>query len=125
MVCAVIMTHGRLAFEIVATAGKIIGKVDCLHPFSNDDLSAEAFCAQVEGVLSDLHAEKILAMVDLRGGSCWMAARLLSRRFPGTRVLSGVNLPMIIAFLNKKDKFPFHELIEILEKEGHKGITLE
>jgi mannose/fructose-specific phosphotransferase system component IIA len=64
-------------------------------------------------------------MADMRGGNCWAIASLISRNEADYHVVSGVNLPMILSFLTKKDQLTVEELAETIEKDGHRGILLE
>ncbi|MCK6621868.1 MAG: hypothetical protein HUU32_20855 [Calditrichaceae bacterium] len=125
MVAGIVICHSLLAFELVNAAQKILGRTEFLYPFSNDNMAPGMILQNLTDTLKRNESRQIIAMVDLRGGSCWAAAKMLTREFPETRVLSGVNIPMLISFLTKRDKFPFEELPKILESDALRGITAE
>jgi mannose/fructose-specific phosphotransferase system component IIA len=50
---------------------------------------------------------------------------MVARNKSNYYVLSGVNLPMVLSFLTKKDNLGIRELTDIMEKDGHRGIFLE
>lgn len=125
MVTGIIICHGLLAFELVNAVQKILGHSEFLYPFSNDNMAPGMILQYLTDTLKRNQSRQIIAMVDLRGGSCWAAARMLGQQFPETRVLSGVNIPMLISFLTKRNKFPFEELPRILESDALRGIVAE
>lgn len=125
MVTGIVICHGQLAFELLNVAGKILGPAEAMYAFSNENLSPEVLYAQVQRVLRDHQIDQGVAMVDLHGGSCWTVARMLTREFPRLRVISGVNVSMVISFLSKRGKIPFEELLPILERDARRGIVVE
>ena len=119
----VIICHGKLAFELIQAAERILGNVDQVLTFSNDQLSPQSLYNEVVNTLQP--DEEIVIMVDLRGGNCWRIGKMIEQQFPNSRVISGVNLPMIISFATKRHQLPFSELVTTIERDGHRGITLE
>ncbi len=119
----IIICHGKLAFELVQAAERILGNVDQVLTFSNDQLSPQSLYSEVANTLQP--QEEIVIMVDLRGGNCWRIGKMIEQEFPQARVISGVNLPMVISFATKRDQLPFEELVTTIERDGHRGIALE
>jgi len=62
----------------------------------------------------------LIIFVDLYGGSCWQGAKLAKSSF--THIVTGVNLPMLLSFMNKRDAHAFEDLPGILETDGKRGI---
>jgi mannose/fructose-specific phosphotransferase system component IIA len=58
----------------------------------------------------------------LFGGSCWQTAERLRRENSHIRHLTGVNLPMLLAFANKRETTELDALLETLSEYGRKGI---
>ncbi len=123
MVKGVIICHGKLAFELVQAAERILGNVDHIITFTNDQMSPQALYAEVSTVIDP--QEEILILVDLRGGNCWRIGKMIEQEFPKAKVVSGVNLPMVISFVTKRETIPFEELVRTVEQDGHRGIALD
>jgi mannose/fructose-specific phosphotransferase system component IIA len=125
MVTGIIICHRLLAFELVNAVQKILGHTEYVYAFSNDNLAPQMIYENIIDVIKKNNANKIIAMVDLRGGSCWTVAKMITREFPQMKVISGVNVPMLISFLTKRDKLSFEELPEVLNTDAHRGILLD
>lgn len=121
----IIICHGQLAFELIKTVDKILGNAKGLHPFSNDLIAPEVLYNQVIECIKENKIVKFVIMVDLRGGNCWKVAKMLNREFPATKLLSGVNIPMLVSFLTKRENASVADLEKILEQDTHRGVVLE
>lgn len=122
----IVICHKSMAASLVQTVKAILGHHDDLIPFSNEKITTEEAVIQLQQIISD-HGNpgEVILMADMRGGNCWAIASLISRNNANYHVVSGVNLPMILSFLTKKDQLTAEELAETLEKDGHRGILLE
>ena len=125
MVYGIVICHSLLAFELVNAVQKILGHSEFVYAVSNDNLTPKIIYRNIVEIIKKSGAKKIIAMVDLRGGSCWTVAKMLTREYPDTKVISGVNVPMLISFLTKREHFPFEELPEILETDAHRGVAVD
>ena len=128
MIGAAVIAHKRLAQEMVAAVEGIAGKQEKLMALSNDGLSLDTLKKAVaEIVKKEDFADGMFLFVDMIGGSPWRAAMeslALPRQMgPGVCVLTGVNLSMLLSFLQKrKEGHTFEELAEIIENDGKRGI---
>jgi len=118
---ALILTHGSLGRELIAAAQLIVGHSDGLTSESNDGLSAADQGVLIERFLAREPATPAIIFVDLLGGSCSLAgSRFLA---PGrVQLLTGVNLPMVIAFLQGRTRESLPELTQGILTRGHRGI---
>ena len=118
---ALILTHGSLGRELIAAAALIVGHADGLDSRSNDGLSAAGQAELIERFLAADPTVPAIIFVDLMGGSCSLAG---SRFLAAGRVqlLTGVNLPMVIAFLQGRTREPFPMLVQGILARGHRGI---
>ena len=122
----IIICHKSMAASLIYTVEAILGHHDDLIPFSNEKLTTEEAVSQLQEIISENeHPREVIFMADMRGGNCWAIASLISRNEADYHVVSGVNLPMILSFLTKKDQLTVEELAETIEKDGHRGILLE
>jgi PTS system mannose-specific IIA component len=103
MISAIVVTHGRLAEEFIATAHKIYGGFKGVYAVSNEDKSPQTLASDVDAIIdSGGPDDSFVILVDFLGGSCGHATLSVERRRRNVRVVSGVNLPMLLAFLNKR-----------------------
>ena len=122
MVAGIIICHGQLDGELLNAAEKILGKEDQVYAFSNHDISSKTLYLNVREVVTAHQLRRIVVMVDRRCGSCWTAGRVLARDFPDIKVLSGVNIPMLLSFLTKRNRLNYEELVEAMVEDTHRGI---
>lgn len=121
-----LICHKNLAFELVETAQSILGHHDNLYPFSNETDAPAQLLKRIKDFIDSLeNPSEIVIMVDLRGGNCWSVSRMLCYSNPEYHLISGVNLPMVLSFLSKRDTLPFEELVRVLAEDAHRGILLD
>ncbi len=94
---AIVVAHAELAHGLVSAVDAITGLGAMLQPLSNRDMGRE----ELEGALGDLLDRLAVRVVftDLSGGSCAMAALRVARSRGDVRVVTGVNLPVLLHFI--------------------------
>ncbi|MCI0451397.1 MAG: hypothetical protein L0Z51_03270 [Candidatus Latescibacteria bacterium] len=123
MISAIVVTHGKLAHEFIATAQKIYGNVKGVYAVSNDDCTPQALASDIDAIIeSGGPDDAFVILVDFLGGSCGHATLSVERRRRNVRVVSGVNLPMLLAFLNKRADVSFERLPAELASRGRDSI---
>ncbi len=124
MISAIVVTHGNLAREFIATAHQIYGPVSGVHAVSNNGKTPQSIAAELEAIIeSGGPDDSYVIFVDFIGGSCGHATLSIERRHRNVRIVSGVNLPMILAFLNKRTEINFERLPSELASRGRDSIT--
>jgi mannose/fructose-specific phosphotransferase system component IIA len=122
----IVICHKTMAMELVNTAHSILGYSNDLISFTNEKLTTEEAVKQVFEHLKKVNNHKeVIFMTDMRGGNCWTIAQMVARDHENFFVLSGVNLPMILSFLTKKDLMSARELAETMDADARRGIVLE
>lgn len=122
MVAGIIVTHGNLANELLNTARGIYGEFPGCRAVTNAGKSAATLYDDLAASLEP--ATPCILFIDFLGGSCSHAClRVLTER-EHTVLLSGVNLPMLLAFLNKRDKVPFDDLPAAIIERGRDAIKV-
>jgi len=117
MVAGIIVTHGRLAEELVETAKRVYGDFAGCHAVTNEGKSPPALHQEIDSIVRSLEGERCVVFVDFLGGSCCHACTRLKIERSDIPVVAGVNLPMLLAFLNKRDTVPFDRLpAEIIDR---------
>lgn len=116
MIKCIILTHGNLGKALLDTTKKIVGPVEGINTISNELVSLKDLVTNLDSVVSDWEDNEILIMADFFGGSCWHAAQVIKRNRPNVALISGVNLPMMLAFVNKRESFKLPELANYLKE---------
>jgi PTS system mannose-specific IIA component len=120
-----VVSHGRLAEELVQAVRTIVGPVDGLEAVSiawNVEVAdarraIEAAARQVD------RGAGVLILTDLFGGtptnlgvSLYEAGRV--------EIVTGVNLPMLVKFANLRDDLDLHEVARRIAAQGRDSIQV-
>jgi mannose/fructose-specific phosphotransferase system component IIA len=92
----VVVCHGRLAAALVEAVEHITGIGDALVPVSNSGCDRAELETRVLEALDDRPA---VVFVDLATGSCLFAVLNRLRSRPDVKVVTGVNLAMLVDFV--------------------------
>ena len=123
MVSAIIVTHGDLGRELIATARSIVGEFDGCHGISNAQKSPQVLCDELTAIVDGSDpGTNFIVFVDFFGGSCCHACLSVEQERPNIKLISGVNLPMVLAFLNKRGEVAFEDLPKELISRGQNSI---
>jgi mannose PTS system EIIA component len=124
MVGAVIIAHSSIGTQLIATAEYLVGKVEGITALSID---FEKNVFEARKVISQAmkqvdQGDGVLLLTDLFGGSpCNIAFSFLSNE--KVEVVTGVNLPMILTFWNKRRDAPLREIAKYVQASGTRGIA--
>lgn len=121
MIRGIVFTHMDLGKAFCETLESLLGPQEDLIGLSNRDLNAEQMLEILEDHVGPVD-KGVVAFTALFGGSCWQTAERLCRERPDLKHITGVNLPMLIAFVNKRDSTGLEELAVMLTDYGHRGI---
>jgi len=121
MVPALIVCHGRLGEAYLEALAGIYGSVDGIRVLSNSGLSAAGLDAAVAAQMGAL-GESGIVFTDYFGGSCATAcvAQLADR--PGLRLISGVNLPILLYYLAHRHELDAPALARGIIHRGQNAI---
>ena len=97
VVRGVVIAHGSLAAALVEAAERIGGAGEALFAVSNTECGRE----QIEARIAEASGSgPAVLFVDMPCGSCFFAAMHFARGRDQVRVVTGVNLPMLLDFVN-------------------------
>jgi len=122
MVKIILVSHGTLAQALLETAAKI-GSFDTstIDTFSvSDKGSLEAL---PQNLLKALGKQGTLILVDTLGGSSCNTAVQTTQTFDNVKVLCGVNLNMLLAAINNRDKMDLVSLADKVLQDGRKSLV--
>lgn len=92
----VVLAHDELAAALVAAVREIAGDEHGLLPVSNAGSDRKAITAHLDAAIAGRPA---VVFADLPGGSCAFSAAAFARERPEVRVVTGVNLAMLVDFV--------------------------
>jgi mannose/fructose-specific phosphotransferase system component IIA len=92
----VVVCHGELAKALVEAAESISGVNGVLLPVSNTGCDRDALEDRVAGAVN---GKPSVVFVDLASGSCLFAVLKRMRTLPDVKVVTGVNLAMLVDFV--------------------------
>src|SRR5919199_5576 len=99
----VVVCHGKLAMALVEAAESISGVTGVLVPVSNTDCDRNLL---EERVAEAVDGRAAVVFVDLASGSCLFAVLKRLRALEGVRIVTGVNLAMLVDFVFHRELAP-------------------
>jgi PTS system mannose-specific IIA component len=120
-----IITHGRFGIELLRSVEMIIGEQENvvaleLNPGESvDDLKniAEVLIINNQNLNKD-----IIIFVDILGGSPSNISLYLMKKYKNIKLISGVNMFMLIEALQSRELYELDELIDQIINSGNQGI---
>ena len=99
----VVVCHGPLAGALVHAAEQISGLVGVLVPVSNTGCDRDTL---EERILAAVNGRPAVVFVDLASGSCLVAVLKRLRSEQSVKVVTGVNLAMLVDFVFHRSLSP-------------------
>lgn len=116
----IVIAHGDMAAGLVDAVKHIAGiSGDFLQALSNRGLGPDALAQQVRALATDAPT---IVFTDLQSGSCGFAARRCVQELSSVVVISGVNLPILLEFVMRR-QLPLVELVPFLLAKGRSAIN--
>ncbi|MBI4456204.1 MAG: PTS sugar transporter subunit IIA [Acidobacteria bacterium] len=125
MIGALVVAHGQLAKELVATACMIVGDLPYVRAVSigwGDDV--ERSRAEIQTALKSVDRGKgALILTDMFGGTPSNISLTLMEK-DRVEVITGVNLPMVIKLANQRENETAAEVAQRIRDQGKRSIAL-
>ena len=125
MIGLVIVTHGRLAVELIKAMEHVVGPQAsvasvCIGP--NDDMEIRR--KDIITAVSEVYSKSgVIILTDMFGGTpCNLAISILNS--DKIEIISGVNLPMLIKFASCRKECVFEDCVEKSQEAGRKYINV-
>ena len=117
----IVVAHGTLALALVQEAERISGETGVLVAVSNTDCGKEEIEQRVAEAVGEGPA---VFFVDMPCGSCFFAAMRLARGRSDIRVVTGVNLPMLLKLATiREGASSVSEIAQLITGYGQKNIV--
>jgi PTS system mannose-specific IIA component len=124
MITTLIVTHGRMAQELLDAAQMIVGEMPRFVAVSLDwDNSVEEVTAKTRRALDTVDpADEVLILTDMYGGTPFNVAASFFQ--PGrVEVVTGVNLPMVVRLgCPRSDEMTVAELADWIQEKSRASI---
>ena len=120
-----IVTHYRLAEELLQAVRLIVGEVDHFRAIGLDPaMSPEDMRTRVDKALQEANSGSgVLVLTDMFGGTPSNVC-LPFLEEGRIEVVTGVNLPMLVKLASLKEELPTHEVAELARDYGRRNISV-
>lgn len=119
----IICTHKRTGIEIknsvemITGINKNIETIEFLEEYSPEEVTEK-----YQFAINNLEAEKIIFLVDIKGGTPFNCAARMKIENPSYEVITGVNIPMVISLLMADVNDDYNKIIENSINEAKNSI---
>ncbi|KCZ56810.1 hypothetical protein HY30_06735 [Hyphomonas chukchiensis] len=125
MIGIVVVSHGKLARELVAATEHVVGEQPCFRSISievEDDIEARR--DQIRETAKSCDSGRgVIILTDMFGGTpSNLAMSIMSAG--NIEVLSGVNLPMLIKLAEVRETLSLPEASKVAAEAGRKYISI-
>ena len=123
MVGVLVVTHGKVAEELVLAARRIVGDVEEIRALSIDwDDEVSAAGTAIQAAIKEMDTgEGVLILTDMFGGTPTNIS-LSFLKEGQVEIITGVNLPMLIKFCNLRDRDDLPAVATHIQEQGRKSI---
>jgi len=121
---AVLVMHGELGAALLHAAASVYGEFGDVQVVSNEGLEREAIEARIAEAVAHWRNGG-LVLTDFWGGSCHTCALAASRGHGDVRLVTGVNLPMLLDYLHNRGAYGVDELAERMQQKGRDNIRTQ
>ncbi|RMG58858.1 MAG: PTS sugar transporter subunit IIA [Deltaproteobacteria bacterium] len=125
MIGIVIVSHGRLATEILKTAELIVGKIEnAMAVDIEPSAGMEKIHDDIEKAIKKVNSgDGVIIMTDMFGGTpSNISLSFLDRH--KVEVITGVNVPMLVRVPQAREQKNLEELAAFLKEYGQRNITV-
>lgn len=124
MIGLVLVTHGHLADEFIAATEHVVGeqsRIEAICIDADDDMEARR--ADIAAAIARVDSGSgVIMLTDMFGGTpSNLAISLLG---PGTEVIAGINLPMLIKLASVRKTMNVADAVEAAQEAGRKYIAV-
>lgn len=121
MVKIVLASHGPMAEAMIESSKMLYGEMNnlsavCLFPEDTTMSFIEKLRKQIDGF------DEVLLLVDIPGGTPSNQGMMLLSEFPGLRIISGLNLMMVLETMIQCGNMNVDELKETIIHTGKESI---
>ncbi|NLU10322.1 MAG: PTS sugar transporter subunit IIA [Tepidanaerobacter acetatoxydans] len=126
MTAIIIVTHDALSDAIIKTSKAIYGTIDNILAVNFDvNEGLDTLTSKIENAYKQLDTEDgALILVDIFGGTPMNASLFAATKLQNVKVITGVNIPMVLEILGSRENCSMSELAEIAKDAAKSGIRV-
>jgi len=125
MIGLILVTHGRLATEMISTLEHVVGPQDnisaiCIDPEDDMEQRRAEILSSVDKVDT---GRGVIVLTDMFGGTpSNLAISIMDRA--NVEVIAGMNLPMLVKLASVRNDKPMDEAVLCAQEAGRKYINI-
>ena len=123
MIKGLIIGHRDIGKAVIEALESISGHAEHVDCISNEGLSTDDLAEKIKSFCRLNCQDGIILFVDVFGGSCWRAAK--KAKSSNAHIVTGLNLPMLLSFVQKRETLSIDELPSVMETDGKRAIMNE
>ncbi len=121
----VIVAHGTIAECLMDGIQGILGRQSGWVAVSNRGLGLKELNDAVSNAVAKLERDhEVIVFSDMPGGSCHHACQEYLQSGGATRMITGLNLMMLLEFFVKRDHTDLDKLVDLIIDRGRDSIRL-
>ncbi|MGA0345539.1 MAG: PTS sugar transporter subunit IIA [Alphaproteobacteria bacterium] len=124
MIGLVLVTHGRLALELVSALEHVVGKqeqISTICIFPEDDMEERR--ADILKAVKNVGSKGVILLTDMFGGTPSNLSISVMKE-ANVEVIAGVNLPMLIQLAQIRLTYALEEAVKEAQDAGRKYINV-
>lgn len=125
MIGLLVVTHGKLAEELVNAAKKIVGEIEALEALAMEwDLQVDDAGQLIEEAIQRVdQGSGVLLLTDMFGGTPTNLALSLHEQ-DRIEIVTGANLPMLIKFMSLRENRELRDVAAQVAEQGQQSIQV-
>ena len=121
----VIVAHGNVAQCLMDAVQSILGKQSGWLAVSNAGLGLRELSEAVGRAVKEISVgHEVIIFSDMPGGSCHHVCQELVDEREDIRVITGLNLMMLLEFFVKRDRTDFGDLPTLVRERGRDAVRI-
>jgi len=120
MIKGLIIGHRDIGKAFIDALESISGRAENIDCISNEGLSTDELTEKIKSFCGTNCQDGVVLFVDVFGGSCWRASK--KAKSPNAHIVTGLNLPMLLSFVQKRTTLSVDELPSVMEADGKRAI---
>lgn len=119
MIPIILVSHGRLSYELLNSANMIIrNQIEDIYPVSLDeDTGIDTLKEKLLNISKKIKGNEVLILCDIKGGSPFNTSLIVFKNY-NYKILTGMNLPMLLEVLMNRNHTTLDSLADIAVKAG-------